>query len=96
MIAKPIKVKALEKYLIWLKYDDGTEGKINLAHLAGKGVFRQWDKNKFFGKAYIDEQSKSISWSDVIQLCPNTLYLKLKKVSYAKWHTQKELHGADL
>ena len=96
MIAKPVKIKVLEKYLIWLKYDDGTEGKINLSYLAGKGVFRQWDKNNFFEKVYIHKKSKSISWNEIIQLCPNTLYLKLKKVSYAKWHTQKELHGADL
>ena len=96
MIAKPIKIKALDKYSIWLKYDDGTEGEIDFSHLAGKGIFKQWDKNNFFAKAYIDKQSKSISWNDDLQFCPNTLYLKLKKISYAKWHTQKELHGADL
>lgn len=96
MIAKPIKVKALDNYIIWLKYDDGAEGEINISHLARKGIFKQWDKNNFFAKVYIDKQSKSIAWNDDIQLCPNTLYLKLRKTSYAKWHTQKELHGADL
>ena len=96
MIAKPVKVKALEKYLIWLKYDDGTKGKIDLSHLAGKGIFREWDKNDFFTRVYIDKQSKAISWNEVLQLCPNTLYLKLKKVSYSQWQIQKELHGADL
>lgn len=95
MIAKPIQVTAIKKYSITIMYDDGTSGEIDLSHLSGKGVFKAWDKNDFFSKVYIDKQSKSISWNDIIQLCPNTLYFKLKKTSYAKWHTRKELHGAD-
>lgn len=88
MIAKQVQTKALGKYVIWLKYDDGTAGKINLSHLAGQGIFKQWDKNNFFEKVYIDKQSNSIAWSDVIQLCPNTLYLKLKKTfSNEKTHS---------
>ena len=96
MIAKPIQVKAIKKYSIRIIYNDGTAGDVDLSHLAGNGVFKEWDKNDFFSKVYIDKPSKSIAWNEVIQLCPNTLYLKLKKTSYVKWHTQKEFHGADL
>ncbi len=96
MIAKPIQVKAVKKYSIRIRYSDGASGELDLSHLAGKGIFKAWDKNDFFSKVYIDKLSKSVAWDDVIQLCPNTLYLKLKKTSFSKWHSTKELHGADL
>jgi hypothetical protein len=39
---KIIEAKALEDYRLWLKYSDGTEGAVDLSHLAGKGVFAAW------------------------------------------------------
>jgi hypothetical protein len=95
MIAKPIKVKALKKYIIWLKYNDGTEGKINLSHLAGKGVFKKWDTKNNFSNVYIDKESKAISWNEIIQLCPDSLYLKLKGTSFEKWRSENKIYGAN-
>lgn len=42
-MVKPIQVKALPNYKLWLKYADGVEGEVDLAHLAGKGVFALWN-----------------------------------------------------
>jgi len=42
-MTRPIKVKALPNFHIWLRYDDGTEGKVDLSDLAGRGVFKAWD-----------------------------------------------------
>jgi len=36
---KPIQVKVLPNYKLWVKYTDGVEGEIDLSHLVGKGVF---------------------------------------------------------
>ncbi len=35
---KPIAIKALSNYKIWIKYSDGVEGEVNLSYFAGKGV----------------------------------------------------------
>ena len=42
MISKPIQVKAIGRYSIWLKFDDTTEGEVDLSHLINKPVFQNW------------------------------------------------------
>ena len=51
---KPVEVRALDGYRLWLRYADGTEGEVDLSHLAGKGVFKVWsdrDTLRRFGSA---------------------------------------------
>jgi len=45
---KPVKVKALGEYKIWLEYADGVKGEVDLSHLAGKGVFSLWNDYTIF------------------------------------------------
>ncbi|CAN2040664.1 DUF2442 domain-containing protein [Candidatus Magnetomoraceae bacterium gMMP-15] len=71
----PIKIKALSQYRLWIKYSDGIEGKVNLSHLAGKGVFSIWNDENTFNKVYIN--NGSIAWNDEIDLCADALYMKI-------------------
>jgi len=73
---KPILVKPLDDYRIWLEYSDGITGEVDLSHLAGKGVFKFWDKYENFERVYIGE-SGEIAWSEEIDLCPDSLYMKI-------------------
>ncbi|RLD06363.1 MAG: DUF2442 domain-containing protein [Chloroflexi bacterium] len=73
---KPISVKPLPEYRLWLEYSDGISGEVDLSHLAGKGVFSYWDDYANFEKVYIGE-SREIAWSDKIDLCPDALYMKI-------------------
>lgn len=72
----PIEVRALERYRIWLRYSDGVSGDIDLSDVAGMGMFRAWDTPGFFEKVYIAPH-QAIAWNDVIELCPESLYLQL-------------------
>lgn len=73
---KPVSVKPLPGYKLWLEYSDGKSGEVDLSHLAGKGVFAFWDKPANFEAVYIGE-SGEIAWSDEIDLCPDSLYMRL-------------------
>ena len=73
---KPIEVKTLPNYRLWLRYEDGATGEVDLAHLVDKGVFKLWNNDQAFEKVYISEHG-TITWSEEIDLCPDALYLEL-------------------
>lgn len=73
---RPTDVKSLDNYRIWVKYSDGAEGIVDLAHLAGKGVFALWNDYQAFRDVHIGP-SGEIAWSDEIDLCPDAMYLRI-------------------
>ena len=73
---KPLEVKALPDYKLWLRYSDGAEGEVDLSDFAGRGVFRLWNDYSAFEGVYIGEQGQ-IAWSNEIDMCPDALYLRL-------------------
>lgn len=75
-MVKPVEVKALSGYRLWLKFSDGVAGEIDLGHLVGKGIFALWNDPATFEKVYIGEYGQ-ISWSDAVDLCSDALYLSL-------------------
>ncbi len=52
---RPIEVKALEPYRIWLRYEDGTEGEVDLSNLAGRGIFAAWEDREVFESVRVGE-----------------------------------------
>ena len=73
---KPVEVRALDGYRLWLRYADGTEGEVDLSHLAGKGVFKVWSDRDTFAAVRIGA-SGALEWPGDIDLCPDALYLRL-------------------
>ena len=73
---RPTQVKSLPGYRIWLEYDDGVSGEVDLSHLAGRGVFRAWERPGFFEDVRIDSHG-AIAWGDEIDMCRYALYMEL-------------------
>jgi hypothetical protein len=73
---KPVEVKALTQYRIWLRYDDGVEGEVDLSDLAGRGVFSVWSDPAVFRAVRLGPHG-AIEWSPELDLCPDAMYLKL-------------------
>ena len=77
---KAIEVKALPGYAVWVRFADGTEGQVDLSHLAGRGVFSLWDDSSAFQNVHIGSHGE-IVWNDEVELCPDSIYLKLTGTS---------------
>lgn len=76
---KVIDVRALAGYRLWLRFDDATQGEIDLSDLAGRGVCAAWTDSEVFRQVRLDE-SGAVVWPGGIDLCPDALYLRLTGV----------------
>jgi hypothetical protein len=73
---KPVEIKALSDYRMWLRFEDGVEGTVDLSHLAGRGVFALWNDPAAFQGVHVGPHGELV-WNDEVDLCPDSLYLKL-------------------
>ena len=67
------QIKVLENYLIWIKFKDGTEKKINFRKFIGKGITEELLNYENFNKVTI-EPGGGIAWYNGYDFCTN--YLK--------------------
>ena len=75
-MARLIDVEPRPEFRLKLKYSNGVEGEVDLAHLTGRGVFKAWDDDSHFFDARITSYG-AIAWGNEIELCPDALYLQL-------------------
>ena len=73
---KILEARPLDGYKIWLKFDDGISGEVDLSHLAGKGVFELWNNYENFKMVSVEDH-KRLAWSDEIDIDADSLYMKL-------------------
>ena len=93
-MVRPIEVKPLPGYRIWIEYDDGESGEIDLSHLAGKGVFKAWDELGHFDRVRIDQYG-AIAWDDDIDMCRYALYMDLTGKSWEELPDETEVAIGD-
>lgn len=77
--AKIIACKPKPNYRIWIRFDDGLEGEVDLNYLVGKGVFEAWESIDFFNQVQINPKTDTVCWSDEIDLDPYVLREKISK-----------------
>ncbi len=73
---RALEVKPLEGFRLKLRYNDGTEGEIDLSYLKDRGVFTAWKDPGVFDSVRIGENGE-IVWTEEVELCPDALYLQL-------------------
>jgi hypothetical protein len=77
-VARPTLARAAPGYRLFLRYDDGTEGEVDLSSLVGRGVFKAWQDVAFFQSVKLGPYGE-IMWGDQIDLCPDAMYLRLTR-----------------
>lgn len=75
-MVKITKVTALKDYRLEIAFDDGISGVVDLSDLVGKGVFALWRDPDIFKQVQIGPFGELV-WFDKIDLCPDSLYLRL-------------------
>lgn len=75
--AKIVACKPQPHYRVWIRFDDGLEGEVDLSDLVGKGVFEAWKSVEFFNQVRIDPKSDTLAWGEDIDLDPYVLREKI-------------------
>ncbi len=76
MMPRLLAVKPLEGYRLWLIYENGIEGTINLSELVGKEVFTLWEDEERFKKVRIGDGGELV-WNNEVDMCADAFYLQI-------------------
>ncbi|MEK7264318.1 MAG: DUF2442 domain-containing protein [Bacteroidota bacterium] len=95
MFPIPVQIKPLNSFHLWIQYSDGTQGELNLSYLVGKGVFKALESENLFDKVYIDKETKAIAWNETLELCPDSLYLRLKGITFEQWKEMQDINATN-
>lgn len=72
----PTEIQPRTDFRLWVRFNDGSEGEIDLSARAGRGVFKIWDEPGVFESAVISPH-RTIRWSDDAELCADAVYLEI-------------------
>ena len=73
---KLVELSPRENYGLFLRYEDGTEGVMDLSSLAGRGVFALWLEPGVFEQAKLPDSGVP-EWLGELDLCSDSLYMQL-------------------
>ena len=91
---RPVEVRPLEGHRLWLRFEDGSEGTVDLSDLGGRGVFEAWQERSVFQAVRIGEHG-SVEWPGGLDLCGDALYLRLTGKSAGDVFPKLHLSGVD-
>ena len=78
MLKDIVAVKPLGEYRLYLRFEDGTEGIVDLAgRLAFRGVFEPLRDPAYFAQVRVDNELGTIAWPNGADLDPDVLYSQL-------------------
>ncbi|MBI9070657.1 MAG: DUF2442 domain-containing protein [Melioribacteraceae bacterium] len=75
---EPIIVEPLSNYKVFIEYNDGMKGELDITKLLKRDEYDCLKDENFFSKVYIDEKSKDICWNNKIVLCKDAIYKQLE------------------
>ncbi len=91
---RPVEVRPLEGYRLWLRFEDGSEGEVDLSDLGGRGVFQAWQERTIFEAVRLGEHG-SVEWPTGLDLRGDALYLRLTGKSAGDVFPKLDLSGVD-
>ena len=71
-----VEIQPRKNFRLFVRYDDGISGEVNLSGFVGKGVFSAWEAPEAFEKVWLAEAGHP-EWPGGIDLCPDSLYMQL-------------------
>lgn len=69
-----VRVRYVSNHTLWLKFEDGTEGEVNLSAELYGPVFEPLKDFDFFSRVYLNSDTGTIEWPNKADFAPEFLY----------------------
>ena len=84
------KAEARSDYKLFVEFEDGINGIIDLSNWKGKGVFEYWNEEKNF-LSFTITADKKLEWNESIDMDPDAFYLQLIGKNFEEYAGNKQL-----
>lgn len=75
MLCDIVEVKVIKNYTIYLRFEDGMEGEVNISKIIPfEGVFSKLKDISYFATVHVSKDLGTIVWDNGADLSPSYLY----------------------
>ena len=94
-LPQAVEVEARQPYKLWITFDDGVSGIVDLTQWSTRGNFAAWSDVTLFKTAQLRPYG-AIAWGedDTLELDPTAMYLDLTGMSFEDLHPKPWLELA--
>ena len=78
MLVDVVEVKHVRDYVVWVKFEDGTEGKVDLSDELYGPVFEPLKDVGYVSRVAVDPELGTIAWPNGADVAPEFLYEKIQ------------------
>jgi|SRR5579871_6788187 len=96
MKIKILSVDPLEGYKLFIRFNEGSEGVLDVSDLAGKGVFKTWEDDNNFYKVFVSNESRAITWPGDIDIDTLNAYFTIKNINPDDYFKKEKEHATYL
>jgi hypothetical protein len=80
MLVDVIEARAVGGHVLWLQFEDGVEGQVDLSDLEFTGIFAPLKDPLFFAKVKVLSELGTLGWPNGAVFDPDVLYARLRRV----------------
>ena len=82
MIYDVIEVEVRSDYKVFVRFQDGMQGEVDISKLVPfKGVFAPLQNREYFAQVFVDSDSGTICWQNGADIAPETLYAAVREAA---------------
>ncbi len=78
MILHIKEARYVKDFILWVRFNDGSQGEIDLREYLTGEVFEPLNDEKYFKDFTVDEVMETIVWSNGADIAPEFLYENMK------------------
>ena len=80
IVPEPIEVKAIEKYKLYIKFENGEEKILDMENELREKFYKKLNDYEYFKNVKISETGITIEWEDGEDIAPENLYYNSKAI----------------